>query len=188
MLVGDDVLFIHPPKTGGMSVVEYLLWNLPGRKTVFVPPGHARPRPLEWARNLMRQVRYVDGERHATLPRAIRQLESLGRSFEDVPTVLAVVRNPYDLEVSRFGYYAGFYQPGLSELARSGDFDRFVREAGYPWGTPTPIEEWYTVHGAVPPNLRILRFEHLADDLRGALPSITQERRPLRHRNPLGPR
>lgn len=184
MLVTDEVLFIHAPKTGGISVTEYLIWNLPGRKLLFLPADRDRPRPLERARNLLRQVRYVDGDRHAPLAGVLRQLQVLGRSLDDFRTVLAVIRNPYDLEVSRFAYYARSYHRGLTELARSGDFDRFCRVAGYPWGTPSPIEDWYTLGGELPANMRLLRFEQLADGIHSALPSITRERRPLRHRNP----
>ena len=133
---------------------------------------------------MFRQVRYVDGDRHAALAEAADQLRVLGRSLDDVRTVLAVIRNPYDLEVSRFAFYAQSYHRGLSELAMSGDFERFCRDAGYPWGTPRPIEDWYTLDGEVPANMRLLRFEELGAGIRRDVPSIGRELRPLRHRNP----
>ena len=184
MLLSDDVLFIHAPKTGGISVVEYLAWNLPGRKVLFRPGGRGHPRPLERARDLLRQVSYADGDRHAPLTAAADQLHAVGRSLDDVRTVLAVIRNPYDLEVSRFAFYAQSYHRGLSELARSGDFERFCRGAGYPWGPPQPIEDWYTLDGEVPANMRLLRFEVLGAGIKSTIPSIARELRPLRHRNP----
>ena len=44
MLVCDDVLFIHVPKTGGMSATRFLIDNVPGKKLLTAPDGNATPR------------------------------------------------------------------------------------------------------------------------------------------------
>jgi hypothetical protein len=164
MLYTDEVLFIHPPKTAGMAVTEYLLANLPGTKTLSVPNGHASPRA---------DVIVVSGRRHENLPEAAERLRELGRSMDSFRIILAVIRNPYALEVSRFHYYqlghpwdAGL----LQDLAMTGDFDAFVKGATYPYiRAPRPIETFYTLDGVMPRQLRLLRAEHLAEDLATAL-------------------
>jgi hypothetical protein len=47
-----------------------------------------------------------------------------------------------------------------------GDFDKFCREAKYPYLlAPKPIETYYTIDGVMPSNLRLIRNEQLAEDL-----------------------
>ena len=60
--------------------------TFPGSKALFLPAHHQHPRPRERARNLIRHVRYVAGDRHATLSDAVRQLESLGRTLDGFRT------------------------------------------------------------------------------------------------------
>ncbi len=164
MLFTDEVLFIHPPKTAGMAVTEYLIANLPGTKTLTVPAGHASSSP---------DVVVVTGRRHENLPEAAERLRELGRTVDGFRVILAVIRNPYDLEVSRFHYYqlghpwdAGL----LQDLAMTGDFEAFVRGATYPYiRAPRPIESFYTLDGVIPRQLRMLRTERLAEDLSAIL-------------------
>jgi hypothetical protein len=176
MLIAGGVLFVHAPKTAGTSVVEYLVKNLPGEKILTMPPGHVAQKGTQT----------VPGTRHETLAQAIKVAEGLGFGVDDFSLLLAVTRNPYDLEVSRYAYLRlghPWDRGRPQEIALTGDFDRFCREAGYPWGHPTPIERWYTLDGHVPSNMRLLRFEHLDGDLAQALSPISAMRYRLKHRN-----
>jgi hypothetical protein len=176
VLIADGVLFVHPPKTAGTSVVEFLVKNLPGEKTLTMPPGQ----PAQ------KGARILPGIRHETLAQAVTVVEGLDMRLTDFRLVLAVIRNPYDLEVSRFAYFRlghPWDRGRPQEIALTGDFDRFCREAGYPWGHHAPIERWYTLDGRMPSNLRLIRFESLAQELTDVVGGITTVRYPLQHRN-----
>ena len=105
------------------------------------------------------------------MPRRI--LGPLGHTLTDFHTIIAVVRNPYDLEVSRYhflrlGFHGvkGLAQNVEQEIAMAGDFERFAAEAPYHGRSPAGIESWYELDGKMPENLRIIRFEALEADLR----------------------
>jgi hypothetical protein len=179
MLVTDEVLFIHAPKTAGMAVTDYLIANLPGQKTLTLPPGHGRRQ---------HGVEIVPGTRHENMHEAIERLARMGRTVDDLRLFLAVIRNPYDLEVSRYHYYRlghPWDKGKLQDLAMTGDFDRFCREALYPYiGAPRPIETYYTLDGHLLPMMRLLRFEYLSLELAAALrPFVTGDPIPLERVN-----
>ena len=90
--------------------------------------------------------------------------------------VLAVIRNPYDLEVSRFHYLRRGHLgvPGLAntypeKLARAGDFATFAHRAPYHGRLPGRLEAWFEIDGRMPSNLHVLRFEGLEQDLHRAV-------------------
>jgi hypothetical protein len=179
MLVSENVLFIHAPKTAGMAVTDYLAANLPGPKVLTLPAGH------EYA---VSDVTIRPGRRHENLAEAVNYLAEMGRSLEDFKLVLAVIRNPYEIEVSRYHYYRlghPWDRGRLQDLALAGDFDRFCREALYPYiAAPSPIESYYTLDGDTPPkNMRLLRHEHLAEELDAVLANILVRHKPLEQVN-----
>lgn len=167
MILSPDVLFIHVPKTGGMSLTEYLLENLPGEKIVTAPAGHTEQLP---------QVRVVVGKRHETLAEAVAVMRELGRALDSVQRIIAVVRNPYAIEVSYYHYLRlghPWDRGALQDIAMSDDFDRFVQFVPYPSaGGGVPIETWYTLDGQMPEQMCILRLEHIRPDLARALDGI----------------
>jgi hypothetical protein len=192
MLFTDRLLFLHVPKTGGTSVTSFLIRHLPGRITVTEPaelPSQASDLPLRTrvrlqARQLRRKLgllrhprlRRIPGHRHETLQQASEVLGRLGRSLTDFETIIAVIRNPYDLEVSRFHFFRrghlgiqGFAHEYAEELALSGDFAAFAERAAYHGQLPGRIEDWFEIDGAMPANLKVLRFETLEAELSGAL-------------------
>ena len=177
MLVSQDVLFIHPPKTGGLSVTQFLINNLPGEIIITVPEGHHSPSD---------KVRVMRGQRHENLPQAEKWLKVLGRKLSDFKAIVAVIRNPYEIEVSQFYYlrlgYPHDQGPG-QEIALSGDFDRFCREVPYPHFGARPIESWYTVNGASPSNLVLIRAENLVREMTDAIAQVCPIKKPMPHLN-----
>ncbi len=157
MLWNQQLLFIHVPKTAGMSITRHLMRWLPGPVYLAVPEGHEPPDPP-------RHVRVVTGRRHATLDQARDALAPYGLSLSDLPLIFAVVRNPYDMEVSRFFYLrkGNIWDAGPDqELAMSGNFEQFALGVA---GKNLRLERYYTLDGRRPENLHLLRFERLQED------------------------
>jgi len=206
MLFNDTVLFLHAPKTAGMAITQFLTDNLPGPVilteplNVFDPsvrlPAVVRAK-LEVKRVMMRvgvwyprHVKVMEGKRHERLDEARDMLAQIGRGLEDFRRILAVVRNPYDLEVSRYhflrlGYHGvrGVTRGREQQLAMELNFEQFAIRAGYAGRNPARIEEWYEIDGRMPDNMRILRFETLEDDLRDALSDVCSAAVRLPHVN-----
>lgn len=188
MLFNDDILFLHVPKAAGTSVTSFLIANLPGIVTVTEPPDRPDPRVAIPAAGRLRlslrrlrrragllvrpSLKVIDGTRHENLRQATELLARLGRKLEDFRILIAVIRNPYDLEVSRYHFFRRGYHgmKGVAhelaeELAQAGDFTEFALRAPYHGQLPARIEDWYEIDGRMPDNLRIVRYEHLAADL-----------------------
>lgn len=179
MIFNDDVLFLHVPKTGGLSVTRYLLDTLPKPLAITHPiydDGLDR-----------RGITQVDGARHESMAEARDILRALGRDIPQFRMVMVGMRNPYDQEVSRYAYLrqGHHWESGPEQdLALASDFETFAIgncQAGGRWnqyglegGRPRPneIRDYYMLDGALPDNLTVIRFEHLADDLLGALAAI----------------
>jgi hypothetical protein len=62
----------------------------------------------------------------------------------------------------------------MRDVAQSSDFRTFVEQAVKPHGLRFlhRVKDYYFLDGEMPANLRILRFERLADEVRGALQEI----------------
>jgi hypothetical protein len=192
MIFGADLLFVHVPKTGGMSTSGYLLDVLP--KPVYL--SH----PAEvWNETLPeRGVVQIVGKRHETLAEAGDVVARHGFAIDRFPLILATIRNPYDLEVSRYCYLRVGYdweRGPEQDLALASTFEEFAvknEERGGGWVTsavttrhpgtpaagvasrpyPNEMKDFYTLGGRIPENLRLIRFERLVDDLTEALRSV----------------
>lgn len=192
MLFNDKLLFVHVPKTAGTAITQFLIDNLQGPVTLTQQSQlaeasirlpvlvRAKLRLQEIMLGLgvwyPRHVTVMAGKRHERLGEARDTLASLGRTLEDFRTIIAVVRNPYDLEVSRYhfqrlGYHGvrGVAHGPAQKLAMEADFETFAIRARYAGRNPAQIEDWYEIDGRRPENLRILRFENLEEDLQDAL-------------------
>ncbi|MBW3665222.1 MAG: sulfotransferase family protein [Actinobacteria bacterium] len=166
MLCNDALLFVHVPKTGGMSLTRFLLETLPGPVHYFHPDHDA---DLD-ATHVIQHA----GIRHESLSEAAAALGSdLGRRLEDFEVILAVVRNPYALEVSRFAYLQKGHpwDRGYNQtLAMEDNFETFaVRSRDH---AGKPIGEYLAIAGQTPPNLYVSRAETLDQDVSRVLSSI----------------
>lgn len=162
MIFNDDLLFIHVPKTGGMSVTHLLLDVLP-RPVYYTLPDPDEDDPVEGVRRLA-------GKRHESLSEAAEVLAPFGRDLGEFRMIVAVLRNPYALEVSRYAYLQKGYPWDAGhnqDLALHHDFETFARMSTD--HARTPLDTFFLRDGVRPPNLRILRQEHLEDDLSRAL-------------------
>ena len=202
MLFNKDLLFVHTPKTGGLSTTGYLLDNLP--RPVYLT------HPIWDASLPARGVVQIDGTRHETLAEARDIAARHGFALERFPLVLATIRNPYDLEVSRWAYLrqGHIWERGPEQdLALASSFEEFAvrnEQRGGGWATGSlaaydraaaaadgdgdgnedgggkrsELKDFYMLDGRIPENLRMLRFERLADDLASALADVGVDAHP----------
>ena len=159
MIFSDRILFLHVPKAGGTSIGRYLLDLLPKPVYYSLPAGHEAEIPVGVTR--------FAGVAHETLEESRLVLESRGRLLQDFPVIVACIRNPYELEVSRYCFLRrdlnGYNHGAQQAVALLGNFELFAAYSR-PHGQ-RPIETYFLLEGAVPPNLRIVRLENIDADL-----------------------
>ncbi len=171
MVFSNDLLFLHVPKTGGVSISTYLLETLPR------PVHYVRPQAFRDFRGA--GFVHIEGEGHYSIEDADRILREHGFRFEAFPVVLAVIRNPYDWAVSHYAYgrrpNAAPHRIGpLELLARERDFRDFLLEAANRPELKFMAQSYSYIHRAdrVPANLKVLRYEHFAEEVKTALDAI----------------
>lgn len=166
MLFSKNMLFLHVPKTAGMALAEYFVRTLP--RPIYRTDPHPETSTGEPG------VTIIPGGRHQTLAEAALVVRSYGFELPDFPVILVVLRNPYDLEVSRYSYYFGlphWFHP-LTEwtahnwrLARRETFEKFALYAVWGFAPEQKVENYYRLNETPLPNLRFVRFEHLNEEL-----------------------
>lgn len=157
MIFNDDILFIHAPKTGGMAMTHTLLNSLSDTPYYCAPKGH---------HNVNYGQHGLIGKRHATLAHARDFLAALEspRQLSDFNMIFAIIRNPYEIEISRFNYLqkGNKWDKGQAqELAMKKDFDAFAEQSKW----FHPFEAYYHLNGNIPDNMYIFRHEDLAQVL-----------------------
>jgi hypothetical protein len=167
MLFNDDLLFIHVPKTGGMAVTKYLLEVLP-------PPVRYRY-PNFREDYAQKGIIQLQGIRHETMGEARVFLRTQGLDLAGFACIIAVLRNPYAIEVSRFAYLRkghAWDRGRNQDLALTGNFEQFAIHSHNHGGDARPIESYFLLDGQLPPNLTILRTENLEEELKRALETV----------------
>ena len=176
MVWNDELLFLHPQKTAGMAV-SHLLWETLN-PPVFnsVPQGH-------WDPIFRPGVAQVIGLRHENLYQAAAILAPFRRDLSEFKKILVVMRNPYDMEVSR---YFHLRKPEAHEktdernLALSSSFEEFELKSEFRLPRPDDpqlefeesIKNYYSMGVAFLSNLQILRYETLYADLNRELTGL----------------
>lgn len=177
MVFNDNVLFIHVPKTAGMSLTQALPKSLPGIVNITSPNGDNK---------LHGKVRHLKGKRHGYLVDAQSFLISRKRALEQFSLILAVTRNPYEMELSRYNYLRlghSWDKGKAQKLALAGNFEEFAVNAPLFGWNPSKIEYYYTIGGAKPVNMKIVRFENLSSDLDIALCDYIENPLSIPHEN-----
>lgn len=141
-----------------------------------VPFGH-------WDRIFRPGVAQLLGLRHENLYQAAAILSPFGKTLADFSKILVVMRNPYDMEVSR---YFHLRKPEAHEttiertLAISLPFEEFELKSAFRLPRPDDeqlefeesIQNYYAMGASFLPNIKILRYEHLESDLNSELSSF----------------
>jgi len=175
MIFNEEFLFIHVPKTAGIAVGKGLCRSLKGDVYSVTRPGES----LSYD-----NARHIHGDRHQTLKGADQYFENAGlpHRLANFSTILAMIRNPYEIEVSRFHYLrlGHEWDRGTDQsLAMQGDFAEFVRGSAW-W---FDYVDYYTVDGVTPQNLHIVRYEGFAETIAVAFASYFQTPFVVKHLN-----
>lgn len=199
MVITQEFLFIHIPKTGGTSCTDYLCQTLRG--------------PVYCS-----SIKYLHAEKHfeATLfpgysHETLNEIHSKKHDIEEatgidataIRDVFAVIRNPYALELSNYNFFRNgkknllkgpaFQVPHVQEKVElaQGSFPEFITRSGYfrddLEGQKLRTEDYITLNGKVPDYLTILKAEELST----TFPAVTAPYRdredvPFPHTNQSG--
>ena len=97
------------------------------------------------------------------------------------------MRNPYDLEVSRYHYLRKGHKidRGVAQdLAKAGDFKSYLAAAPFFGSMPPRLDRYFRIGDFLPTNLKVLRFEHLEVDLAAKMsPYLRNDGTRLAHLN-----
>ena len=169
MLFNQNLLFLHVPKTGGMAVTQKLLDVLPK------PIYYALP---EGAKNKVHnppEIIAIAGKRHGNLRQAQDWLKDYDKTLASFTKIVATIRNPYAMEVSRY-FYLRLDRPwdrGKAQtIALNSDFETFAIESPYFGRKLSRVEEYFLVDGKMPQNMAIIKQEQLDEDLKRVLAEL----------------
>lgn len=162
MLWNCDFLYVALPRTASKSLNIYFsqVWQPPvfGR----VSAGH-----LKAIAQLDRPSPFItEGRGTENLRQALDMTERSGRFLRQFKAVIFVLRNPYDMALSSYRFLRTHYAKNMEnprfQLAHESDFDTFCARF-----QPPDFKNWLTdAMGQRAPNLRLMRLESLADDMR----------------------
>lgn len=158
MIWNDDILFIHAPKTAGMSMTTMLTEGLEGK--VYVT-GHETTETRG-------DLTLIPGKRHETLAQAVDVLKSYGRSLSDFKAIFSVMREPYRLEISRYNYLRlnhPWDQGHAQTIALESDFKGYLRDSPFFGYSPPRLDLFYHIDNTIPENAIFLKHEFLNQDI-----------------------
>ena len=169
MLFNQDLLFLHVPKTGGMAVTQKLLDVLPK------PIYYALP---EGAKNKVHnppEIIAVAGKRHGNLQQAREWVAEYGKTLASFKKIIANVRNPYAMEVSRY-FYLRLGHPWdrgkAQKIALDSDFETFAVQSPYFGRKSSLVQHYFLIDGKIPNNLVVIKHEQLHSDLAKVLAEL----------------
>jgi hypothetical protein len=162
MLFNQDLLFLHVPKTGGMAVTQKLLEILPKPIYYGLPKGcnYKAHNPLE--------IIITVGKRHGNLQDAQKWVAEYGKTLASFKKIVAAIRNPYAMEVSRYFYLRighSWDQAEAQKIALNNDFETFAVNSAYFGRKLSRIEDYFLLDGIIPDNLKVIKQEQLEVDL-----------------------
>lgn len=158
MIWNRKILFLHTPKTAGMSMTKMLQENLTGKVCITGP----------YEKTKEENVTFLPGKRHETLVDAESFLIYRNRSISDFEKIFCVIRNPYDLEVSRYAYLRKNLPQDrgkAQDIALSSTFKDYLKEAPFFGMNPPRLHLYLTIHNCIPENLVVMRYEQLDKDI-----------------------
>ncbi|GAB5451925.1 MAG: hypothetical protein Hals2KO_22530 [Halioglobus sp.] len=178
MIFNDDIVFIHIGKTGGMSCASYLLQSL--KPPIYNCHAEAAEEGDTLARDGI--IPLVTVNRHCTLRAANEHILRLtGRSALDRQKIIAVIRNPYELEYS---FYRHLQKPEVIARRRAkapallalaqGNFRDFALGAGY-HRENLRQEDYFLLDDELPETLQIVRYENLESAFTAAVAPYLME-------------
>jgi hypothetical protein len=173
MLVSQSLIFVHHPRTGGVSVREYLRKVLPD---AYYPAADDSLSEQE-------KVWII----HQSLGVAHQYAVKLGLDPFSIPT-LVCIRNPYSLVLSNYQFLRQRYADKMSEeeatfggylanLVEKTPEDRLERMANFPFG---PFTGFLMVGESQPANLTVARTESLNEDVSAFVQQLTGNRPALK--------
>jgi len=105
----------------------------------------------------------MDGKGHENLVTAKDILAGYNKKLESFKAIIVAIRNPYDLMVSNYFFMIDTYLNNKDkknfQIAKGNNFDDYTVKVNF-----MPVENWMTLNGQQPKNLRIIRFENLQED------------------------
>ena len=176
MVLNPDVLFLHIPKTGGTSCTDFLCQAL--AEPVFLSSLNEQLASSHFRATL------IPGMSHETLSElqgsSTQIKQRTGIALTDVKLIIAVVRHPYEIELSNFH----FYRSGNRNILRNklfrdertvwridlaqGDFSDFVAQSGHfrtrVDGSDIRCEDYLLVNGEMDHRIKVLRSESLSTE------------------------
>lgn len=103
MIIGENFVFIHTPKAGGMSFTRWLVNNVDGPLYMVVPEyAFEHTKEIALYDDILERMEIIEGNRHETLPEAREILDKL--KLPEPEFVFATIRDPYDLVHSAYSY------------------------------------------------------------------------------------
>lgn len=159
MIWNDKILFIHAPKTAGMSMTSLLTSSLGGTVNITGPYEEKHKKG---------NVVYWPGKRHESLYDAESVFTYMNKSIFDFEKIFAVMRNPYDLELSRYSYLkkGNPWDKGVAQdLAINSSFKEYLKKAPFFAMNPPRIDIYYAMNGCLPRNMIVLKYESLNSDI-----------------------
>lgn len=114
------------------------------------------------------RVGYFPGRRHETLMDAQSFFTYRNMDLTGFERIFAVMRNPYDLELSRYAYLRKNLPQDrgpAQNIALENDYKDYLKQAPFFGMNPPRLNLYFSMNGALPDNLTVLKFENLNNDI-----------------------